>query len=123
LDITFDQNFLHQISLFFNNLLKQAYNIRKINILFPLFGDITEKNTETICSILSNQVKHLIVYVHNLIVMKMILERNENLFSVTFNSSQDLSNDYDEIILWLKQKKLQFIHLKYDFSLSIWFDH
>jgi hypothetical protein len=123
LDITFDQNFLHQISLFFNNLLKQAYNIRKINILFPLFGDITEKNTETICSILSNQVKHLIVYVHNLIVMKMILERNENLFSVTFNSSQDLSNDYDEIILWLKQKKIQFIHLKYDFSLSIWFDH
>ncbi len=123
MDITFDQNFLHQISLFFNNLLKQAYNIRKINILFPLFGDITEKNTETICSILSNQVKHLIVYVHNLIVMKMILERNENLFSVTFNSSQDLSNDYDEIILWLKQKKIQFIHLKYDFSLSIWFDH
>ncbi|UJR26088.1 hypothetical protein I4U23_007434 [Adineta vaga] len=79
-------------------LFKQASNLRSL-LLYDFWApDNFMTRMETICSMISSNIKHLQIRVKNLDDIKYILEQLKDLTSVTFEYAQFLTINRDEFI-------------------------
>ena len=79
-------------------LFNQATNLQSLCLFDFWPADNLLPRMETICSLLSPNIKHLQIRVKNIDEMKFLLERLEHLTSVTFQYSQMLNIQREELI-------------------------
>lgn len=73
-----------------------------------------------ICSIMSDQIKHLQMPVNHVEEIKMIIDRFDHLFSVTFHFVIDSLVSITEILDWLLAIRRDFTYQSTKSSLSLW---
>jgi hypothetical protein len=113
-------DFLQKMMVNFFNLMKQAYNVRSLEIFNRWHGINYFMDIEQFCSMMPDHIKHLDIDIANINDMKVIIERLEQLTSVKFKFSFEKSIFIKEIIEWLSQKRSNSTHLKDIHCLSFW---
>lgn len=81
-----------------NILFNQASNLRSLVLLDYWTPDNFMTRMQTICSMITSNIKHLQIRIKNLDDIKYILERLEHLTSVTFEYAQILTINRQEFI-------------------------
>lgn len=84
-------------------LFTRATNLRVLYLFDFWQAENFNSRMETICSLISSNVKHLQIRVKNIDEMKFLLEHLENLTSVTFQYAQMLKIQRDELIRFLQK--------------------
>lgn len=79
-------------------LFTRATNLRVLYLFDYWPAENFYPRMETICSLISPNVKHLQIRVKNIDEMKFLLEHLENLTSVTFQYAQMLKIQRDELL-------------------------
>jgi hypothetical protein len=103
----------------FFGLMKQACNVRSLEIFNRWHGISSFMNIEKFCSMMPAHIRHLDIDIANINDMKVILERLEQLSSVKFKFSFEKSIFIKEIIEWLSQNRSNSSHLKDIHCLSL----
>jgi hypothetical protein len=88
-----------------NILLKQACNVRTLGLSYD---DNLTPLIDGICSVVSCQIDHLKLKTKNIDSMKLVLERVNDLSSITFLQYSSWSNSFMEMSEWLTEKGRQF---------------
>ncbi|CAF0763463.1 unnamed protein product [Rotaria sordida] len=122
LTLDLNQQSFQNIIKIINNLLNEAYNVQSIKLRSSRPAYLIEY-LQTICSMLSNQVKHLTVYIQDADEMQLILNQFENFSSITFHSNMYWYSKFDNIAEELRMKGRDFIYYNNRMYASFWFDH
>jgi hypothetical protein len=115
-----DQSFENIISPF-QAFLDRLYSMNSIKIRYRRCRTSFIKSLQTTCLMIPNQVKHLTVEVKTLNEMKLILDLFEHLSSITFKSLKTVPDEFEKIIVWLREKKRDFLYHQAHGHLSFWF--
>ena len=123
LSIHFSNEYMSSIVYGANKLLKHAVNIHTLS-LFDYWAPANCTTTmETVCSIITPNIKHLHIRVKNGDDVKFIIENLEHLISVTFEYAQSLLFSHGEFIDCLLDLKRHSSKWECQFALHIWLDH
>lgn len=103
---------------YIGSILKETVNIHSLNITLI---QIEERliSSDMICSIIPQSVKHLQISITNLKQMKKILNRLDQLLSVTFYSPK-ISNYYEGIKKWIHSRRKDSLCREDSQSIQIW---
>jgi hypothetical protein len=102
---------------FINALLEKAPNVRTFGIKN---NGSWRSVMEDECSALSRQIDHLTIRSLDTSSIKLILERVEHLFTITFICDWSSSDTWRKIIPWLRGKEKKFSITADHRSLQVW---
>jgi hypothetical protein len=107
----------------FDTLLKLARNIRSLTILVSVhYGYIDDCNIE-ICSVASDNVKHLTLSVSTVDQMLMFLRQMKHRSSIRFEYTNTYYSASDMHLQWLNSETGYYTYRLDNSSLCLWFDN
>ena len=98
--------------------IQRAHNLSSLSFYHYLPSDDFPLSTETICSLIPRQVKHLQVPMTHLNEIKKLLEKCNHLSSIQLNITH--SRFSDKIIQWLTENTINSTYRRGHKILSIW---
>jgi hypothetical protein len=108
------------------SLLEQIYNVHSLSINYFRIDDNYDISMEIFCSMIPYHIKYLQIkllkYENQRIIddMKIILNRLQHLWSITFQFDPFHSIQFDDIIDCLRYEREDFMHIRYGHYLHIW---
>jgi hypothetical protein len=100
-----------------NGLLEQTPNVRTLGISH--YNDL-KTIIDDICHVVSHQIDHLKIRLNYMNYMKLILERIEQVSTITFIYDWRLLSDQLKMIEWINEKQRKFSIAKDHQSIQVW---
>jgi hypothetical protein len=123
LSVNFFHEYMSSIVHGINKLLKYALNIHTLSLFDYWAPNNCTTTMETVCSIITSNIKHLQIQVKNSDDIKYIIESLEHLISVTFKYAQSLMFSRGEFIDCLSNLKRHKSKWDCQYALHVWLDH
>jgi len=123
ISVNFFHEYMSSIVYGINELLKYASNIHTLSLFDYWAPNNCTTTMETVCSMITSNIKHLQIQVKNSDDIKCIIENLEHLISVTFKYSQSLIFNRGEFIDCLEELKRHSSRWNCKYALHLWLDH
>jgi hypothetical protein len=126
LNVTFDKDFIPYAIENITTLLEQTSNVHSLSITYFIIDNNYDTSMEIFCSMIPNHIKYLQIKLleneNQRIIddMKIILNRLEHLWNITFQFDPFHSIQFDNIIQWLRNSREDFTHIHSRHYLHIW---
>ena len=123
LSVNFWHEYMPSIVHGVQQLLQQAVNIQTLSLFDYCAPGYCTTTMETVCALVTSNIKHLQIRVRNMDDMKYLLDNLTHLISVTFEFAQNLIVNHEELIDCLADVRRYLSRWECQHALHLWLDH
>ncbi|CAF0890464.1 unnamed protein product [Rotaria sordida] len=123
LSVNFSYEYMPSIVHSINKLLKYAHNINILSLFDYWAPDDYRTSIETVCSMITPNIKHLHIRVKNSDDIKFIIENFKHLKSITFEHAQNFIFTNGKFVEYLPVMKRHVSRWENQYALHVWLDN